>query len=98
MLLALLIWIVVGGIAGWLASVVVQGGGMGILGDVLVGIVGAVIGSIVLGAIFGVSFTGFNVQSVLVAFIGAILLLLIVRFIEGRGHLIRRDYHHEHHT
>ncbi len=92
MLLALLIWIVVGGIAGWLASVVVQGGGMGLLMDILVGIVGAVIGSIVLGALFGVSFNGLTLQSVLVAFIGAILLLLIVRFVEGRGRLVRHGY------
>ena len=41
MLINLLVWIIVGGIAGWLASAVVQGGGMGIVADVIVGIVGA---------------------------------------------------------
>jgi uncharacterized membrane protein YeaQ/YmgE (transglycosylase-associated protein family) len=94
MLEALLVWIVVGGIAGWLASMVVQGGGMGVVMDVLVGIVGAIVGTILLSALFpgAVSVTGFNLTSILVAFVGAIVLLLIVRAVEGRGHLTRRHY------
>ena len=44
----LVIWIIVGGLAGWLASVVVRGGGLGLLGDIAVGIIGAFLGGLVL--------------------------------------------------
>ncbi|HEU5439149.1 MAG TPA: GlsB/YeaQ/YmgE family stress response membrane protein [Ktedonobacterales bacterium] len=91
MLTTLLVWIIVGGLAGWLASLVVQGGGMGLLGDILVGVVGAILGGILLSALFpgSVGFSGLNLTSFLVAFFGAIVLLLIVRLFTGRG-LIRR--------
>jgi uncharacterized membrane protein YeaQ/YmgE (transglycosylase-associated protein family) len=77
----ILAWIIVGGIAGWLASLVVQGTGLGVIGDIIVGIVGALIGgfllSLLLPGTFG--FTGFNIGSLIVAFIGAVILLLIVK-------------------
>ena len=94
MLTMLLIWIVVGAIAGWLASVVVQGGGMGLLMDILVGILGAIVGSILLSALFpgAVSVTGFNLTSIVVAFVGAVVLLLIIRALSHRGYLTR--YYH----
>ena len=86
MLINLLVWIIVGGIAGWLASAVVQGGGMGIVADVIVGIVGALIGgfllSLLLPGTFGIS--GFNLGSLIVAFIGAVILLAVVRLFTGR--------------
>jgi uncharacterized membrane protein YeaQ/YmgE (transglycosylase-associated protein family) len=86
MVVNLLVWIIVGGIAGWLASLAVQGGGMGIVGDVIVGIVGALIGGFVLSLLlpgtFGIS--GFNVGSLVVAFIGAVILLFIVKLFTGR--------------
>jgi uncharacterized membrane protein YeaQ/YmgE (transglycosylase-associated protein family) len=49
MLGAILAWIIIGGIAGWLASLLVQGGGMGIVGDIVVGIIGGIVGGLVLG-------------------------------------------------
>ena len=86
MLINLLVWIIVGGIAGWLASLVVQGAGMGVIGDIIVGIVGALIGGFVLSLLlpgtFG--FTGFNLGSLIVAFIGAVILLAVVRLFTGR--------------
>ena len=73
----ILAWVIVGGIAGWLASMVVQGTGMGVIGDIIVGIVGALIGGFVLSLLlpgtFG--FTGFNFGSLVVAFFGAVILL-----------------------
>jgi len=80
----ILTWIVVGGIAGWLASLVVQGHGMGILGDIIVGVVGALIGGLLLSLIGGPTFTGFNLWSLIVAFIGAVVLLLIIRLFTYR--------------
>jgi uncharacterized membrane protein YeaQ/YmgE (transglycosylase-associated protein family) len=82
---SILAWIIVGGIAGWLASLVVQGTGMGILGDISGGILGALIGGFVLSLLlpgtFGIS--GFNLGSLVVAFIGAVILLFIVRLFTG---------------
>ncbi|HEX5155710.1 MAG TPA: GlsB/YeaQ/YmgE family stress response membrane protein [Ktedonobacterales bacterium] len=82
-MLNILAWIIVGGIAGWLASLVVEGTGLGILGDIIAGIVGALIGgfivSLLLPGSFG--FTGFNIGSLIIAFIGAVILLLILRLV-----------------
>lgn len=78
-----LIWIVIGLIAGWLASAVV-GGGYGIVGDIIVGVVGAFLG--------GLIFAGLNVRvpfgglagTIFVAFIGAVVLLVLLRLV-NRG-------------
>jgi uncharacterized membrane protein YeaQ/YmgE (transglycosylase-associated protein family) len=73
-----LVWAVVGLIAGWLASAVV-GGGYGVVGDIVVGVVGAFIGSWIfrsLGA--GVPFGGLA-GTIVVAFVGAVVLLLVLR-------------------
>ncbi len=82
-MLNILAWIIVGGIAGWLAGLVVQGTGLGIIGDIIVGIVGALIGgfivSLLLPGTFG--FTGFNIGSLIIAFVGAVILLLILKAI-----------------
>ncbi len=86
MLINLLVWIIVGGIAGWLASLLVQGTGLGIVGDVIVGIVGAFIGGFVLSLLLPGTFglTGFNLGSLIVAFIGAVILLFVVKLFRGR--------------
>lgn len=80
----ILAWIIIGGIAGWLAGLVVQGTGLGILGDIIVGIVGAFIGGLIMALLGFGGFTGFNIWSLIVAFIGAVILLLIVKAINGR--------------
>jgi uncharacterized membrane protein YeaQ/YmgE (transglycosylase-associated protein family) len=75
-----LLWIAIGLVAGWLASAVV-GGGFGVIGDIVVGIVGAFVG--------GLIFRGLNIHTpfrglastIFVAFIGAVVLLLILRLI-----------------
>ena len=74
-----LIWfLVVGVVAGWLAGVLVKGGGFGLVGDLVVGVIGAVLG----GFLFGQFLGGGLIGSIVVATIGAILLLVIVRFIK----------------
>jgi uncharacterized membrane protein YeaQ/YmgE (transglycosylase-associated protein family) len=73
-----LIWIVVGLIAGWLASAVV-GGGLGVVGDIVVGIVGAFLGGMLFrGLHVGVPFHGMP-ATIFVAFVGAVVLLLVLR-------------------
>ncbi len=82
MLTALIFWIVVGLIAGFLASVVMRGGGYGIVGDIIVGIVGALIGGFIMNAL-GFSTGGNIIWSIVVAFIGACILIAILRLISG---------------
>ena len=85
----ILVWIVIGGLAGWLASVLVRGGGMGVLMNVIVGIIGAFIGGLIVELFGGTGFTGFNLWSFVVAFIGAAVLLLVVRLVTGsRGRTV----------
>ena len=80
-------WIIIGGIAGLLASLFVRGTGLGILGDILVGVIGAVVGSFLLTLVLPgtFSFTGFTWGSLVIAFIGAVILLFIVRLVRGRS-------------
>lgn len=82
---SILAWIIVGGVAGWLASLVVRGGGMGILADIIVGIVGALLGGVLLSLLLpgSFSFSGFNLGSLVIAFIGSVVLLLIVKVFTG---------------
>ena len=78
----LLVWIVVGLVAGWLASLVV-GGGFGLLGDVVVGVVGSFLGSWIFRALHvSAPFSGLA-GTIFIAFIGAIVLLLILRVVRG---------------
>ena len=74
-------WIVVGLIAGALAGLVMRGGGYGIVGDIIVGIIGALIGGWIFSR-FGVG-TGGLIGSIIVAFIGACILIAILRLIAG---------------
>ena len=76
------IWfIIVGLIAGWLAGVVMKGGGFGVIGDIIVGIVGALIGGWLFSTM-GVSTGGGLLGSIIVALIGAIILIFILRLIK----------------
>lgn len=83
MLTALLFWIIVGLVAGFLASVVMRGGGYGIVGDIIVGVVGALIGGFLM-SLLGFSASGGLLYTILVAFIGACILIAILRLV-ARG-------------
>jgi uncharacterized membrane protein YeaQ/YmgE (transglycosylase-associated protein family) len=79
---SLLVIIVVGIVAGWLAGRVMEGGGFGIIGDLLVGLIGAFIGDWLLPQL-GVHFGTGIVPLIVNAFIGAVILLLILRLVGG---------------
>ena len=83
--MGILSWIVVGAIAGWLGGLVVKGSGFGCVGDVIVGVLGGLLGGWLAGVIFHLTnpLTGINWQSILVAFVGAVLLILVVRLFRG---------------
>ncbi len=79
--MGILAWIIVGLIAGWLAGLVMRGGGYGVVGDIIVGIVGALIGGFLASALFGIPnpVNGINIESIIAAFIGAVILIAILR-------------------
>jgi len=81
-----LAWLIVGGIAGALASAVMHSR-LGIIADIIVGIVGAFIGGFLFSLIGASGATGFNLWSILVAFVGAVVLLGIVRMVNGNRRL-----------
>ena len=75
-----LVWLIVGLISGWLASAVV-GGGLGVVGDIVIGVVGAFLGGMIFRtAHLGTPFHGLA-ATIFVAFIGAVVLLLLLRVI-----------------
>jgi uncharacterized membrane protein YeaQ/YmgE (transglycosylase-associated protein family) len=79
-LMSILVFLIIGAIAGWLAGLIVRGGGFGLIGDILVGVIGA----FVAGAIFpriGVNLGGGVLGAILGATVGAVILLLIVRVV-----------------
>jgi len=77
-----LLWfLIVGLIAGWLAGVLVKGGGFGVIGDIVVGFVGAFIGGFLFSTL-GVSSGGGLLGSIIVATIGAVVLIFLVRLIK----------------
>jgi uncharacterized membrane protein YeaQ/YmgE (transglycosylase-associated protein family) len=79
--MSLLWFLIVGVVAGWLAGTLVKGGGFGLVGDLVVGIVGALVGGFLFNAL-GVSSGGGILGSIIVATIGAVVLLFIVRLIK----------------
>jgi uncharacterized membrane protein YeaQ/YmgE (transglycosylase-associated protein family) len=76
-IVTILLWIVVGAVAGWLAGVVMRGYGFGVLGNIIVGIIGAFIGGFLFNAL-GVGVGLGLVGSLIMAFIGAVILLFVI--------------------
>ena len=77
----IIVWLIVGAIAGWLAGQVVRGGGFGLVGDIVVGIVGAVIAGWLLPRL-GIVIGSGIIAAIIDAFIGAVILLLILRLVK----------------
>ncbi|HZR99145.1 MAG TPA: GlsB/YeaQ/YmgE family stress response membrane protein [Chloroflexota bacterium] len=79
-------WIILGLIAGWLAGLIMRGGGYGIIGDIILGIIGALVGGFISSALLGIDVTGFNVTSLVIAVVGAIIVIAIARAVSpGRS-------------
>lgn len=87
--MGLLAWIVVGLIAGWLASQAVPSR-LGILGDTIVGMVGALIGGFLFEELGSTGTTGLSIWSIFVAFIGAVVLLFAIRAFNGNSRTFAR--------
>ena len=79
-LTGIIVWLIIGGIAGWLAGLLVKGGGFGLIGDIVVGVVGAFIGGWLAG-VLGISIGSGFVASIITAVAGAVVLLVMLRLI-----------------
>jgi uncharacterized membrane protein YeaQ/YmgE (transglycosylase-associated protein family) len=77
-LTGLLLWILIGAIAGFLAGQIVKGGGFGLIGDIIVGMVGALIGGWLFGGIIAI---GSLLGSIVLATLGAIILIFLLRLV-----------------
>jgi uncharacterized membrane protein YeaQ/YmgE (transglycosylase-associated protein family) len=83
--MTILAWIVLGLIAGWLAGVIMRGGGYGLIGDIVLGILGAFVGGWLWGVLMHEDvMMGFNLPSLLIAVVGAVVLIAISRLFAGR--------------
>lgn len=82
--MSIIAWIIFGGLAGWIASMITgDNPRQGVIGNILVGILGAILGGW-LASYFGSGISGFNVGSLLVAILGSVILLLMVKAFRGR--------------
>jgi uncharacterized membrane protein YeaQ/YmgE (transglycosylase-associated protein family) len=79
----LLVFLVIGAVAGWLAGKIIKGGGFGILGNIIVGILGAVVGGWLFG-ILGISVGGEWIGPLVTATVGAVVLLFVVGLIRSK--------------
>lgn len=80
-------WIVIGAIAGWVASLITGNSKkMGAGKNILVGVIGGIIGGFVMNLIGGYGMTGFNLWSLLVATVGSVILLLIVNAFKSKSY------------
>ena len=83
--MSILAWIVVGLIAGWLASMVTHSRG-GLVFDLILGIIGAIVGGFLAGLLLGGDYTtGINIPTLIVAFLGAVIVVVLVRALPGRS-------------
>jgi len=83
--MAIIGWLIIGALAGWIASMIMGKGGYGLIGDIIVGLIGAVIGGFIVGLINPDYSNGGNAWwvSLIVAILGAIILIFIVRAVTG---------------
>lgn len=80
-----LVWIIVGGLAGWVASKIMKtDASMGVGSNIIVGIIGALIGGVVTSLIGANGFTGFNIWSFLVSLLGSVILLWIIKKVRSK--------------
>ncbi len=82
--MSLLGWIILGLLAGWIGSHIVDNGGKGPLLDIVLGIVGALVGGFIFSALGALPVTGFNLYSLVVSVVGAVVVLVLYHAIAGR--------------
>ena len=83
--MSIIAWLVLGGIAGFIASKIIDSTGQGLLIDIVLGIVGAIVGGYVFTLLGAAPVTGFNLYSMVVAIVGAVIVLAIYHAVTGRS-------------
>ena len=82
--MGIIAWIVLGAIAGWITNMI-MGGREGVIGTIILGIIGAVVGGYLAGTVLKVAdVTGINIESIIVAVIGAVIVVAVYRAVTGR--------------
>ncbi|MCL5960558.1 MAG: GlsB/YeaQ/YmgE family stress response membrane protein [Chloroflexi bacterium] len=90
--MSILTWIILGLIVGFVASRLMGAGGYGIIGDIVVGILGAVLGGWLASPLLGIDVTGINLTSIAIGIVGAVILIALFRALlpgQSRWHLRR---------
>ena len=82
--MGIIAWILLGLIAGWIASKIMHGEGSGLLMNLVLGVVGAFVGGFLISVIGGVGVTGFNPWSLLVSVLGAVVVLWLYNVLQSR--------------
>lgn len=82
--MGIIAWIILGLIAGWIASKIMTGSGSGLLMNLVLGVVGALVGGFLMSILGGAGVTGFNLWSLLVAVLGAVVVLWIAGAMRSR--------------
>ena len=82
--MSIIAWLILGLLAGWIGSNIVDSGGRGPLLDIILGIVGALVGGFIFSALGAVPITGFNLYSLIVAVVGSVVVLVLYHGITGR--------------
>ncbi|MBL8245799.1 MAG: GlsB/YeaQ/YmgE family stress response membrane protein [Rhodanobacteraceae bacterium] len=77
-LTAIVLWLVIGAVAGWLAGQLMRGRGLGLVGNIVVGIIGAFVGGWLLGGVLGISIGGGLIGAILNATVGAVVVLAVI--------------------
>lgn len=81
--MSIIVWIIIGGLAGWIANMIMKTDGS-LVKNIVTGIVGALIGGFVMSFFGATGFTGFNLWSFLVALIGSIILIAVINLLTGK--------------
>ena len=81
--MSIIVWIIIGGLAGWVAGMIMKEQGS-LVKNIIVGIVGALIGGFIMSFFGAAGFTGFNLWSFLVALIGSIILIAVINLLTGK--------------
>ncbi|MCR4326873.1 MAG: GlsB/YeaQ/YmgE family stress response membrane protein [Candidatus Roizmanbacteria bacterium] len=83
--MGILLWVIFGGIAGWIASIIMKtDSGQGTISDIVMGIIGAIVGGYFMNLIGQSGVTGFNLYSLIVAVVGAVIVIYIGRMLRNR--------------
>ena len=87
--MSLLTFIIVGLIAGWLAGMIMRGGGLGIIWDIIIGVIGAIVGGYLFSAL-DIGTEGSLLWNILIATVGAVVVLFVINLVAGKGFGARR--------